>query len=185
MAQNGKARIDSVVTVSPGGDEVVESFSSGWGAITFGNYIVGQNGIHADPEISLFQHEYGHYIQSQRTGPAYYARYGIPSMLSNPERHNHHPVEQDANIRAFNYFNRYVENFSGTDENSTYHGMWKYKVNPIDGMDWQNYYNSRNAFLLQSRLTPSFFAYLAGFAPVLGDFLYGGIQSIIDNNGNY
>ncbi len=86
-----------------GGATVAQTYEGDWGAVTLGSYIIGRDGITASPNNYLFQHEFGHYLQSQRAGIAYLTRYGIPSILSK-EQHNHHPVEQDANIRAFNYF---------------------------------------------------------------------------------
>ncbi len=97
-----------------------------WGGVTQGNYIVGDRDIEADANNPLFQHEYGHYIQSQSMGWAYYPRVGIPSLLSTGE-HDFHPVEQDANRRAFLYFNKNVEGF--------------YDIDPFDNRGWDFYYN--------------------------------------------
>jgi RHS repeat-associated protein len=47
-----------------------------WGAVTQGNFIVGDESIQADANNSLFQHEYGHYIQSQRIGLVFIAELG-------------------------------------------------------------------------------------------------------------
>ncbi len=94
-----------------GGATIAQSYKENWGAVTLGSYIIGENGITASPQNVIFQHEYGHYIQSQRAGIAYLTRYGIPSILSK-EPHNNHPVEQDANIRAFNYFMKNEVGFS-------------------------------------------------------------------------
>ena len=48
--------------------------SGDWGALTQGNYIIGDASIAPDANNPLFQHEYGHYIQSQSMGPAYYPK---------------------------------------------------------------------------------------------------------------
>jgi hypothetical protein len=81
----------------------------------------------ADPSDPLFQHEYGHYLQSQDVGWSYLTRYAIPSGINNlrcgnsydgVQRHAAYEVEQDANIRSRAYF--------GDDG-------WDYKQNPIFG----------------------------------------------------
>lgn len=50
------------------GATVVQRTKSGGSAVTLGNYIIGDNEIEADPHNYLFQHEYGHYLQSQAMG---------------------------------------------------------------------------------------------------------------------
>ena len=89
-----------------GGATVVECYGTGWGAVSFGTYIQGQRGIQADPKNILFQHEYGHYLQSQTSGLFYFSKYGLPSVFSkgNNEKHGYHPAEVDANVRALTYF---------------------------------------------------------------------------------
>jgi RHS repeat-associated protein len=87
--------------------------------VTLGSFILGGNGLKADPNESTFQHEYGHYLQSQRSGIFYFQRYAIPSAFNGKGDPMYHPVEQDANIRAFKYFNRYVENYNGWDFNNS------------------------------------------------------------------
>ncbi|MEK9609850.1 MAG: hypothetical protein VW058_09335, partial [Flavobacteriaceae bacterium] len=66
-----------------------------------------------DANNSLFQHEYGHVLQSRAFGWGYISRVGIPSALDNEAygRHAFHPVEADANRRAFLYFNEEVKGF--------------------------------------------------------------------------
>src|SRR5690606_3518574 len=51
-----------------GGATAVETYSGGWGGITLGSYVIGERGLQADPDNALFQHEYGHYLQSQSSG---------------------------------------------------------------------------------------------------------------------
>jgi RHS repeat-associated protein len=114
-------------------------------AVTQSNYIVGCNELEADANNPLFQHEYGHYIQSQSMGWAYYTRVGIPSGLSNGN-HNLHPVEQDANRRAFLYFNENIENFQNDENYSSFNYKenkgWDFKSNPfIDGVGTPVSYN--------------------------------------------
>ena len=129
-----------------------------WTAVTQGSYIVGGNSLKADANNSLFQHEYGHYIQSQSMGWAYYPRVGIPSLKSehgnykqNYPSHDFHPVEQDANRRAFLYFNKHAGGFQDDmflDDNRG----WNFYQNPLDvyktGLRG-NYIDYRNANHLQ------------------------------------
>jgi len=95
-----------------------------WGAITFGNNIIGGQSINASRDNSLFQHEYGHYLRSRESGPGYYFEYGIPSLWSaatNPEDHGYFWIERDANKTAFIYF---TEQYPGYSD-------WFYKSNPL------------------------------------------------------
>lgn len=119
-----------------GGATVTETKSSGWSAVTLGSYIAGKEGIKADPYNALFQHEYGHYLQSQAWGPMYLGKAGIPSILDTKGRkgdHDLHPIEQDANARAFEYFNKNVKGFYKT---STQHDSgdigWNFYENPLN-----------------------------------------------------
>lgn len=50
------------------------------GAIT--SYINGPESLAANSSNSPFQHEYGHYLQSQSMGWAFLPRVGIPSLMS-------------------------------------------------------------------------------------------------------
>ena len=104
-------------------------------AVTQGSYIVGDNELEADSANALFQHEYGHYIQSQTYGLLYYGKFGIPSLLSKnttSSHHNDHPVEQDANIRALKYYHQ-----NGLDS------VWNPK-NRITGYNHTYGYNNPN-----------------------------------------
>lgn len=100
-----------------------------WGAIAQGSFVIGDNRIEANPHNWLFQHEYGHYIQSQSMGWAYYSRVGIPSSRSTGI-HDFHPVEQDANRRAFLYFHKNIEGFY--DVNPDDNKGWNFFKNPLD-----------------------------------------------------
>jgi len=112
------------------GATVVRTRDGGWGGVTQGSFIVGDNSIRADANNPLFQHEYGHYLQSQKFGWFYYNKIGIPSILS-MGKHNLHPAEQDANVRAYNYFtNRYKDD-------SSYDFKWDYRINPIIDPNYQ------------------------------------------------
>lgn len=112
-------------------------FGSG-GAVTLSSFINGSHSLAADPNNVLFQHEYGHYLQSQSMGPAYLSRIGIPSIMGaasfNDGNHDFQPYEQDANRRAFLYFNKHVEGFYQTEEqyNSNPNIGWNFYENPLD-----------------------------------------------------
>lgn len=113
-----------------------------WGrtsAVTLSSFISGDNSLKADPNNSIFQHEYGHYLQSQAMGLGYLSRVGIPSLVSASKKDGNHdfqPFEQDANRRAFLYFNRYVEGFYQTKEQSDNRAGaakgWNFYNNPLD-----------------------------------------------------
>lgn len=77
-------------------------------AVTLGNYIAGNPNLKADPSNYLFQHEFGHYLQSKKYGPAYLSAFAIPSGISVAKGNDHKlfRVEQDANARAIKYFNK-------------------------------------------------------------------------------
>lgn len=63
-----------------GGATAVTTYSKDWGGFTLGSYIMGDRSLYADPSNTLFQHEYGHYLQSQASGPLYLGKYAIPSL---------------------------------------------------------------------------------------------------------
>ncbi len=94
-------------------DEVV--WGQGARGVCLGNYISGV-GISANPfEVNqwgersegarLLRHEYGHYIQSQVSGPLYFGKYGIPSASGADW------TEVDAEYRSDQYFIKHY----GTD----------------------------------------------------------------------
>ncbi len=102
---------------------VLIRLSHRFGAFALGRFIIGDNSIEPDPRNLLFQHEYGHVLQSRVSGPLYLFKYGIPSLISayrNQLLHSSSWVEQDANRRAKNYWDTYV-----ADE------VWSYRANPI------------------------------------------------------
>lgn len=102
------------------GATAITTYQSNWGGLTLGSFIYGDNSLYASPHNSLFQHEYGHYLQSQEMGPFYLGKIGIPSIGDTFGRkgdHVLHPVEQDANARAFEYFNKNVSGFYEATQN--------------------------------------------------------------------
>jgi hypothetical protein len=145
-----------------GGATVVETWNEDWGGMTHGSYIMGERGIRADPTTDLFQHEYGHYLQSQTSGWFYYSKYGIPSTLSKGDYfdHGNHPAEQDANVRALRYFMENEDGFTLAD--------WNFNRasggHPIIGFDPTLPYNDpiNQAALRNGRTRLEWFDYLLG-----------------------
>ena len=121
------------------GATVVRTNGNGFGAVTQSSFIVGDCDLEANPSDELFQHEYGHYLQSQDIGPLYYLTIGIPSLISamvnSYDDHNRTIMEQDCNIRAFKYFNKNVSSFTYMDENGNITSSWNFASNPIVGYD--------------------------------------------------
>ena len=127
VASQGSNMIGDVKSVNYyDGATVVQHHSADWGGFTIGSYINGDKNIEANPNNELFQHEYGHYLQSQEAGWTYLSNYAIPSGyngLTCPNgndlgyyEHMAYSVEQDANIRAKTHFKE---------------AKWDYKSNPI------------------------------------------------------
>jgi RHS repeat-associated protein len=138
----------------------VVSTRGDWTAVTQGSYIVGDRSLKADEKNPLFQHEYGHYIQSQSSGWFYYSKYGIPSLLSK-KPYDLNPVEQDANVRAFNYFSAEIDNFNWSDD-SGQHSHWNQYSNPINDYNWSLSFNddSNQHSLINGRLKLAWWDYL-------------------------
>ena len=141
---------------------MVETYSKNWSgpAFTLGCYIDGERGIVADPNNATFQHEYGHYLQSQSVGWAYLNGYELPSVFGDPDNnaefHNYNPIEQDANARAIEYFH----NKLGNDL------VWNFSVNPlgISSKNWNtisNYYDTPEfqSLLKNSIVKPKWYDY--------------------------
>ena len=120
-----------------GGATVTSGNNWGKTAVTLGSYIIGNETIAPDPHNTLFQHEYGHYLQSQSMGFAYLFKVGIPSLASAASSNNHDfkKFEQDANARAFLYFNEHVPGFYQDEAsyrvNIGVHG-WNFWENPLN-----------------------------------------------------
>lgn len=118
-----------------GGATAIEYYQRNWGAFTSGSFINGSRGLYADPNNALFQHEYGHYLQSQSMGWAYLPRVGVPSLISAMQKdHNHQyqMMEQDANRRAFLYFNKNVDGFYKSEKDKDANRGWNFEKNPLD-----------------------------------------------------
>lgn len=106
-------------------------------AVTIGSYITGGDKIVPDAHNSLFQHEYGHYLQSQAMGPLFLLTVGEPSLWNAAfgSKHDFQSYERDANYRAFKYFNKNLRNFSSSN--------WDFFQNPLtrnryDTIDYNN-----------------------------------------------
>jgi RHS repeat-associated protein len=155
-------------------------YNSGGLGITLGSYIIGGNEIRADANNWLFQHEYGHYLQSRASGPAYVSRYAIPSLFdkkvdkNNPKTfHKYNPVEQDANARSIQYF--YKRNGSNF--------VWDFYYNPIGypgNTRWSmtDYNSTEFQSLLKSLI----------IEPSAEDYIFpiiNGFFNIGPNNANY
>ncbi len=106
--------------------------------VTLGHYIIGNKAIEANPSNELFQHEFGHYLQSKESGWFYLSKFGLPSAWSAAGNKEHYKnlVEQDANIRAFEYFQRIDNKNCPTTENETSTTLWDRENNVIVGFVW-------------------------------------------------
>jgi len=143
------------------------------GGLTLGNYITGKKGvIEADANNTLFQHEYGHVLQSRAMGFAYIPRVGIPSIFSAASEgdHDFFETEQDANYRGFKYFNKHVDGFyeaPGDFERFDGRG-WDFENNPLDPNREasQNYWDYRNPNHLNQlgnlKISPNWYDYVFG-----------------------
>lgn len=99
-----------------GGATVLQSYSEHWGAFTVSNYVIGDRSIKASPNDPLFQHEYGHYLQSQDLGPIYLLKIGLPSLIdawiNDQSEHEKAWFEADANARALNYWKSTIPGYN-------------------------------------------------------------------------
>jgi len=132
------------------GATVTESKNSKWGAFTLGSFIYGNSGINANPNDNLFQHEYGHYLQSRRFGVADLFAFSIESFVSGIWANDHRKTytEIDANRRAFEYFINTVDGFGVKDETGYWSSeKWQWQVNPLEReMDSYKRFNDKYKF---------------------------------------
>ena len=71
------------------------------------NLILASGNLSPGPDNSIFQHEYGHYIQSQAYGLFYLIDIGLESIQTvNSDKHRFMWYEREANSFSFEYFNR-------------------------------------------------------------------------------
>jgi len=96
--------------------------------ITIGSYMITSNFggefVKTVPENYDFQHEYGHYIQSQILGPFWFPIIAIPSIISastdfsiDGRYHDNYFTEQSANYLSNNYFQNRISNFKFDSRN--------------------------------------------------------------------
>lgn len=118
-----------VNTVSYANGSTLLNMNVSWTGICFGNYILAKKNSAPDPNNRIFQHEYGHYLQSKRMGFAYLVRVGLPAIMSKGN-HDEHPVEVDCNREAFLYFNEINPKFQN---DSAYYDKkgWDFLYNPF------------------------------------------------------
>ncbi len=118
-----------VNTVSYANGSTLLNMNVPWTGICFGNYILTKKSSAPTPDNRIFQHEYGHYLQSKRMGFAYLIRVGLPAIMSKGF-HDEHPVEVDCNREAFLYFNRHNPGFQN---DSAYYDKkgWDFLYNPF------------------------------------------------------
>lgn len=181
------------------------SSGQNWGlgagaAVTLSNYITGGRNLKADPNNSLFQHEYGHYLQSQSMGWAYLPRVGIPSLMSTMNyddgNHDFQLYEQDANRRAFTYFNENVDGFYQTatqyraNQSAGVEKGWNFYQNPMDinhigngsRRDYYDYYNSTDRALVNSLvLRAKWYDYAGWLGGISGALVVGGGNGVYYN----
>lgn len=129
VAQFYNTVLCKVNTVSYANGSSVLNMNVNWTGICFGNYILAKKTITAIPDNRIFQHEYGHYLQSKRMGFAYLIRVGIPAIMSKGD-HDAHPVEVDCNREAFVYFNRIDSTFQHDSLLYDKQG-WNFLYNPF------------------------------------------------------
>ena len=136
-------------------------------AVTLGNFITGGDDLKADPYNSLFQHEYGHYIQSQRYGYAYMTGIGLPSLMDVKQDVNNHrffDIERDANYRAYRYFCKNVEGFGPDNWDFTNHPLLPKGYNDAIFYNNPNYMGFVREFI---SISPKWYHYPIGF--VMGE----------------
>ena len=132
------------------GATVLQGHKNGWGAVTLGSFIMGDCDIEAKDDDELFQHEFGHYLQSQSHGLLWTFDYGIPSlidsMINDYDKHNEFYTEQDANARSLRYFAKQY----GGDKAI---GLWQFDDNKIIGFDNnKDYYSLSNQVALSKAI---------------------------------
>lgn len=170
------------------GATVAQSYKPNWGAFTMGSFILGDRSIEANPYNSLFQHEYGHYLQSRAYGWGYISKFALPSLydtFSPSKDHSFHQVEQDANARAFEYFNKNVDGFYKTEEQYISGDVgWHFSKNPlnISSRGLGNYVDFRNPdHMSQVHALKQHSGFFDYYAPFTGDLGGIGLVSLFDH----
>ncbi len=115
VAGHGANMMGMVQDVTHGyGATLIETNRGPWGGFTLGSVITAHIGTEVSTNSEdLFVHEYGHYLQSQKAGPAYLPAFAIPSGISAATssfgEHEHFYTEKSADIIARHYFERLKE----------------------------------------------------------------------------
>ena len=151
-----------------------------WG-VTLGSYIMGGSKVEADANNTTFQHEYGHYLQSQEMGWGYLSRVAVPSIMSaSTDSYNHkcYSVETDANRRAFEYFSKNVDGFFEDSKNSEPNLGWNFIKHPMTGdskFSLSSFTNMKDvwSFFEPLAIHANWYDYLSGFAFLAGGAAYG------------
>ncbi|ASS48502.1 MAG: hypothetical protein A3D31_07910 [Candidatus Fluviicola riflensis] len=157
-----------------------------WLGVTLGNYILADTSINGQPDNRMFQHEYGHYLQSKRMGFAYFVRVGLPAIMSKGD-HDTHPVEVDCNRRAFLYFNQTFPEFQNDSLLADTKG-WNFRFNPFpdtlnkgikrQGVCYVDYKDSLQVSQLETlRIKPTFIDYASWIILPVGPVVVGMIHA--------
>ena len=95
----------------------------------------------------MFQHEFGHVLQSRLFGIFWLPTFGLASftssIINDYETHNRFPTEQDANARALRYLVKNSDNrFTHIDpKTGDKVSNWVFDDNPILGYDETKSFN--------------------------------------------
>ena len=132
------------------GATVSKHHNNDWGGLTMGNYILGNNRIEAQDDNYLFQHEFGHYLQSQEHGLLWLFDFaiesGISAIINDYYQHNAFYTEQNANARSLQYFAKYYgEGYAEI--------VWNFSLNPITDYNASKSY-SENLAIIKKAIHP-------------------------------
>jgi RHS repeat-associated protein len=174
---------DKSVVVKGNNDDLLWGWHKAGPAMTVGNFVIGDRTIEANPYNPLFQHEFGHVLQSREMHWGYLSTVAIPSLLSKngddfkiPYReHGFHPVEQDANRRAFLHFNSKEEGFY--EKNGWANSENKFDVDGDFKRDIIDFKNSNdleklNEIKLNSLWVDRVGYWMIGRPPIIAGLLY-------------
>jgi hypothetical protein len=114
------------------GATFVVGATRGGNAVTLGSYI-SISPVREDNQANIrigqggytTMHEYGHYIQSKKSGPLYLFKYGLPSALGDADW-----TELDANTRSAAYFHKIDPSFNWVQTPSRYRTLADRVYNP-------------------------------------------------------
>ena len=137
---------------------------TGGGAFTIGPYSFGPDGYEATWKDHLFVHEYGHYQQHLRLGPAYLPVVGVPSLLSASHLtgsipHKMRWFEVDASRRGAEHFDKkYGRGKEGYEQGSADY----FDINSFQSLHDSPYsnprdktFNNRNYFPISNSISNS------------------------------